>query len=111
MIEARTPAFLHEHEQEHQPRPRLLRENRGRVAVGTGGLAGSGKECLDVGGELGVMLEKEPLRRVRIDLHLGLRDQACEQVRVAGQDHRVAVAVRGRRLATLGGDARTAEVR
>jgi hypothetical protein len=40
------------------------------------------------------MLEQEPVCRVGVDLHPGARDQACEQVGVAGQDHRVAVTVR-----------------
>ena len=52
------------------------------------------QERLDVGGELGVMLEQEPVRRVRVDLQPRVREQTREQVRVAGQDHRVAVAVR-----------------
>src|SRR5438876_6735568 len=52
------------------------------------------KEGLDVSGELRVVLEQEPVRRVRVKLHAGLRDQAREQVGVMRQDHRVAVAVR-----------------
>jgi hypothetical protein len=48
-------------------------------------LAGVGEECLDVGGELGVVLEQEPVRRVGVDLHPGVWDQAGEQVGVAGK--------------------------
>src|SRR6185312_16753756 len=51
------------------------------------------EEDLDVSGELRVMLEQEPVRRVRVDLHPGLRDQARQQVGVVRRDHRVAVAV------------------
>jgi hypothetical protein len=40
------------------------------------GLARCAEEGLDVGGELGVVLEQEPVRGVGVDLHLGLRDQA-----------------------------------
>src|SRR5690348_11929292 len=40
------------------------------------------------------MLEQEPVRGVGVDLYRGLRDYACDQVRVVRQDHRVAVAVR-----------------
>jgi hypothetical protein len=38
------------------------------------------EECLDVGGEFGVVLEQEPVRRIGVDLHPGVRDQAGEQV-------------------------------
>src|SRR6185312_13473244 len=51
------------------------------------------EEDLDVSGELRVMLEQEPVRRVRVDLHPGLRDQAGQKIGVVRQDHRVAVAV------------------
>ena len=47
----------------------------------------------DVAGELGVVLEQEPVRRVRTDLHLRLRDQTGEQVGEVRQDHRIAVAI------------------
>ena len=56
-------------------------------------LCGRREERVDVAGELGVVLEQEPVRRVRVDLHLRLRDQAGEQVGEVRQDHRVAVAV------------------
>src|ERR1039457_6903437 len=58
-----------------------------------GGFFFSVQELRYVGGELGVVLEEEPVGRVRVDLQPGLRDQAGEQVGVARQDHRVAVAV------------------
>ena len=67
------------------------RELRTALAQSGGRL---GEECPDVGGELGVMLEQEAVRRVGVDLQPRVRDQAREQVRVPGQDHRVAVAVR-----------------
>jgi NhaP-type Na+/H+ or K+/H+ antiporter len=51
------------------------------------------KERVDVTGDLLVVLEQESVRRVRVDLHLRLRDQAGEQVGEVRQDHRVAVAV------------------
>src|SRR4051812_26588700 len=57
------------------------------------GSAGLGEERLDVRGELDVMLEEKPVGRVRIDGETGIREQPCQQVRVAGQDHGVAVAV------------------
>ena len=53
-----------------------------------------GQESIDVGGELGVMLEQEPVRRVEVNLHRSLRDQARDQVGIVRQDHWVAVAVR-----------------
>src|SRR6202522_2076634 len=56
-------------------------------------LAAIAEEGLAISGELRVMLEQEPVRRVRVDLHPSLRDQAGQQVRVMRQDHRVAVAV------------------
>src|ERR1035437_9243593 len=58
-----------------------------------GGFFFSVQELRYVGGELGVVLEEEPVGGVRVDLQPGLRDQAGEQVGVARQDHRVAVAV------------------
>jgi hypothetical protein len=39
----------------------------------------SAQELDHIGGELGVVLEQEPMRRVRIDLEPGLRDQVGEQ--------------------------------
>ncbi len=54
----------------------------------------AGQESLDVGGELRVMLKEETMGRARVNLHPGLGDQTCEQVRVMRQDHGVAVAVR-----------------
>src|SRR5580692_430010 len=55
-------------------------------------LAGVAEECITVGGELRVVLEQEPVCRVRVDLHPSLRDQAREQVRIVRKDHRIAVA-------------------
>ena len=42
------------------------------------GSSHAGQESVDVGGEFGVVLEQEAVRRVRIDLHLCLRDQSGE---------------------------------
>ena len=44
-------------------------------------------------GELGVVLEQEAVRRVRVDLHPRLLDQAGKQIGEVRQDHPVAVAV------------------
>src|SRR4051794_31032626 len=55
--------------------------------------AGFRKERVDVADELGVVLEQESVRRVGVDLHPRLRDQAGEQVGEVRRDHRVAVAV------------------
>jgi hypothetical protein len=46
----------------------VLRTGRSRV------LAGAGEECVHVGGELGVVLEQEPVGGVGVDLDLRLRD-------------------------------------
>ena len=63
-----------------------------------------GQKGLDVGGELGVVLEQEPVGRVEVDLQPGPRDQAGEQPGVARQDHRVAVAVGHEDRVLDGGD-------
>jgi len=44
------------------------------LPVPAGSLAGAGEKRLDIGGELGVMLEQEAVRRVGVDLHLGSAD-------------------------------------
>src|ERR1700734_1014267 len=64
-----------------------------RLVTASSDVAIPGKKCVDVGGELGVVLEQEPVRRVGVDLDLCVRDQAGEQGGEVGQDHRVAVAV------------------
>ena len=53
----------------------------------------AGQEGVDVGGELGVVLEEEAVRRVRVDLQTRVGDEAGQQIGVAREDHRVAVAV------------------
>jgi hypothetical protein len=40
---------------------------------------------VDVAGELGVVLKQEPVRRVGVDLHSRLRDQAGEHVGKCGR--------------------------
>jgi hypothetical protein len=42
--------------------------------------ASGSQEGLHVEGELGVVLEQEPVGGVGVDLDLGLRYQACEEV-------------------------------
>jgi hypothetical protein len=51
------------------------------------------EEGFDICGEFGVVLEKESVCRVGVDLDLSLRDEACEQIGVVRQDHWVAVTV------------------
>ena len=51
------------------------------------------KEILHVRGELSVVLEQEPMRRVGVDLELRTRNQSRQQVREVRQDHGVAVAI------------------
>ena len=46
------------------------------IKPGVTGLTRGAEECLYVGGEFGVVLEQETVRRVRVDLHCGLGDQA-----------------------------------
>ena len=48
---------------------------------------------MHVGGEPAVVLEEEAVRRVRVDREPRIQREPGQQVRVAGQDHRVAVAV------------------
>jgi hypothetical protein len=43
-----------------------------------------GQEGLDVGGELGVMLEQEPVRGVGVDLHRGVRDPRLLPIAAGG---------------------------
>ena len=43
------------------------------------------QECLDVSGEVPGLLEQEPVRRVGVDLHACLRDQASKQVGVVSR--------------------------
>src|SRR5437899_745199 len=50
-------------------------------------------EHVDVGGELAVVLEEKAVGRVRVDLDPRVREEPGQEVRVTGQDHRVAVAV------------------
>jgi hypothetical protein len=49
-------------------------------------------ESVDVRAELGMVLEEEAARRVRVDLQTRPRDQAGQQIRLAREDHRVAIA-------------------
>src|SRR6478735_9375383 len=51
------------------------------------------KELLHVGGELGIVLEQEPMSSVGVDLDLCTRNQSGEQVGEVRQDHRITVAV------------------
>src|SRR3954468_9455366 len=53
----------------------------------------AGQESVDVGGELGVVLEEEAVRRVRVDLEMRPWDEAGEQIGVARRNHWVAVTV------------------
>jgi hypothetical protein len=81
---------------EADPGPAQRDRDRDRAsgsAARGGHSAAAVQEGLDVGGELGVVLEQEPVRGVGVDLDPGARDQAGEQVGVVRQDHRVAVAV------------------
>ena len=55
--------------------------------------AGAGEEGVHVGGELAVVLEEEAVGRVRVDREPRVREEPGQEVRVARQDHRVAVAV------------------
>ena len=48
-------------------------------------LAGAGEECVDVGGELGVVLDQEPVGGVGVDLDLSMRDHVLERVRQWGR--------------------------
>jgi hypothetical protein len=52
------------------------------------------EEPVRVGGELLVVLEEEAVRRVRVELQPRVRQQPRQQVRIAREDHRVAIAVR-----------------
>src|SRR5882724_12220337 len=51
------------------------------------------QERVHVGGELAVVLEEKAVGRVRVDLDPRVREEPGQEVRVTGQDHRVAVAV------------------
>ena len=48
---------------------------------------------MHVGCETAVVLEEKAVSRVRVDRDLGSAEEPDQQVRVAGKDHRVAVAV------------------
>src|SRR5579862_1914500 len=65
-------------------KPRLFRARRSTRFA---------QERIDVTGKLGVVLEEEPVRRVRIYLDAGLGHEAGEEVGVMGQDHGIAIAV------------------
>src|SRR6478736_3202813 len=49
------------------------------------------QELFDVGGKLGMVLEQEPVRGVRVDLDRGPWNQSGEQVGEVRQDHGVAL--------------------
>jgi hypothetical protein len=51
------------------------------------------QERVDIGRELGVMLEQEAVCCVRVDLDPRVRNEACQQVRLVRRDHGIAVAV------------------
>src|SRR5256886_13644993 len=51
------------------------------------------EERVHIGGELAVVLEEKTVGRVRVDLDPRVREEPGQEVRVTGQDHRVAVAV------------------